>query len=93
MNILHLTHTDINCDSRILKEMISVANSNSNYTVEGIGIERNEKRDSSTNKKIIIHSLKLKSRGWKKLPNLIKKIFILIEFYVKLFFIAKKIKT
>lgn len=92
MNILHLTHTDINSDSRILKEMTSIANSNSKYLVEGIGIERNEKRDSSTIKNIIIHSLKLKSRSWKKLPNLIKHILILIEFYIKLFFLAKKLK-
>ena len=66
MNILHLTHTDINSDSRILKEMLSIANSNNTYNVQGIGIERNEDRNSNTTENITIHSLKLRTRNWKK---------------------------
>jgi glycosyltransferase involved in cell wall biosynthesis len=92
MNILHLTHTDINADSRILKEMLSIADSNSTYCVEGIGIARDEKRDSTTTKNITIHALQLKSRSWKRLPRFIRYIAILIEFYIKLFLLAKKIK-
>ena len=32
-NVLHLTHTDINSDSRILKEMKCVANISDDYRV------------------------------------------------------------
>jgi glycosyltransferase involved in cell wall biosynthesis len=92
MNILHLTHTDINSDSRILKEMLSIANSNNTYNVQGIGIERNEDRNSNTTENITIHSLKLRSRNWKKLPNILRHILILIEFYIKLFSFSKKLK-
>lgn len=92
MNILHLTHTDINSDSRILKEMLSIANSNNTYNVQGIGIERNEDRNSNTTENITIHSLKLRSRNWKKLPNILRHILTLIEFYIKLFLFSKKLK-
>ena len=92
MNILHLTHTDINSDSRILKEMLSIANYNNAYNVQGIGIERNEDRNSNTIENITIHSLKLRSRNWKKLPNIFRHILTLIEFYIKLFLFSKKLK-
>jgi glycosyltransferase involved in cell wall biosynthesis len=92
MNVLHLTHTDIKCDSRILKEMQSISKSNNKYYVQGVGMERNEDRNSSTFDSITIHSLEIKSRKWTILPNTIKHIFILIEFYIKLFILALKLK-
>ena len=42
MNVLHLTHTDINSDSRILKEMLAIAKSSANYKVNGIGVNLDE---------------------------------------------------
>ncbi len=42
MNILHLTHTDINSDSRILQEINSIARSNSIYHISGFSIIENK---------------------------------------------------
>ncbi len=92
MNILHLTHTDINSDSRILKEMSSLANSNKEYELYGIGIFRDKNRYSSTIDKLNIYSLKLKSRNINFFPTTLKHFFILIEFYFKLIVTANKIK-
>ena len=37
MNILHLTHTDINADSRIIKEMKSLSKEE-HYNIYGVGV-------------------------------------------------------
>ena len=92
INILHLTHTDIISDSRILKEMQCLSKSNKDYKLFGIGIDRNEDRKSTMIQNLEIYSLNLKTRKWVILPNSIKHIFTLIEFYIKLIYIAIKIK-
>ena len=92
MNILHLTHTDIKADSRILKEMQSIAKSNKNYNVQGIGIDRREDRNSNSLEKINIYSLEIKTREWPIFPKLLKHFFILCEFYTKLLIRSLKLK-
>jgi hypothetical protein len=69
MNILHLTHTDITSDSRILKEMFSLANADDRYKVHGIGVTLDEGSAKTKNiEKLYIDSIILKTRQWRKLP-------------------------
>lgn len=57
MNILQLTHTDISKDSRILKEIKSLAR-NKDYIIEGLGIELN---DDSAEAEINLQNVKIRS--------------------------------
>jgi len=94
MNILHLTHTDINSDSRILKEMNSIAHSNDLFRVSGIGVTLDEgaSHTGSANKRLHIYSIVLQSRKLTFLPKVIRHIFTLFELTFKMFFKAIKIK-
>jgi len=92
MNILHLTHTDIKADSRILKEMQSIAKSNKSYNLQGIGIDRREDRNSNSLEKISIYSLEIKTRKWSIFPKIMKHFFILCEFYTKLLILSLRLK-
>lgn len=93
INILHLTHTDIKSDSRILKEMQSLATV-ANYKVSGIGIHKIEELDRKSNlvDNIEIYSLDIKSRKWKFLPSFVRHTLTLVEFYFKLFVLSLKLK-
>lgn len=93
MNILHLTHTDINSDSRILKEMQSLAKSNDAYNVRGIGV-RFDTQDQNTNNVdgIDIYSIVLRSRKWTFLPRGLRHSCSLIELTSKMFFKSLKLK-
>jgi glycosyltransferase involved in cell wall biosynthesis len=93
MNILHLTHTDINSDSRILKEMNCMAKYNSNYRVSGIGVSLDEELHKINNQKLLhIDSIKLKSRYWRKLPIIIRHSLSLIELTFKMLYKTIKLK-
>lgn len=93
MNILHLTHTDIITDSRILKEMQSIASSDQNYSVKGIGVSLDEGSMSTSNiDNIEINSIILRSRGWTLLPKLFRHSASLIELTSKMLFKAIKSK-
>jgi len=94
MNILHLTHTDINSDSRILKEMNSIAHSNDFFIVSGIGVTLDEgaSHTDSINKRLHIYSIVLQSRKLTFLPKVIRHIFTLFELTFKMFFKAMKLK-
>lgn len=93
MNILHLTHTDINSDSRILKEMNSIANMNSNINVSGIGVRLDEEmHKTKENCKIDIYSIRLKSRNWRFLPTVIRHSCSLIELTLKMVYKALILK-
>lgn len=76
--VLHLTHTDIRSDSRILKEM-TVLNKNG-YDVFGIGAKLDEgsKLGNQNNNKIV--SLNLVCRSFKKLPKAVRHILVILEF-------------
>ena len=54
MNILHLTHTDINSDSRILKEMNSIADNFINTNVKGIGVKIDEEKNNCRGEEVEI---------------------------------------
>lgn len=92
MNILHLTHTDIKSDSRILKEMQSLKKLNNEFKIYGIGIERSDNRNSSTIENIEIESLIIRSRYWRKIPKILMHVLALIEFYSKILLYGLKVK-
>lgn len=93
MNILHLTHTDINSDSRILKEMNSIADNFINTNVKGIGVKLDEEsHKSEENPKLEIYDISLKSRNWKFLPTVVRHFCSLIELTSKMIFKALKLK-
>ncbi|NKQ41717.1 MAG: glycosyltransferase family 4 protein [Sulfurovum sp.] len=93
MNILHLTQTDIKSDSRILKEMNSIATLNSTYEVSGIGVILNRGEKHTNNKdNLDIYSIILKSREWRFLPRVIRHTCSLVELTFKMFYKAKKLQ-
>lgn len=80
---LHLSHTDIDSDSRILKEMGVLADAG--YSVSGIGVcieEGAKKSDISLNANIV--SISLRSRNFTFLPKTIRHIASLFELVVKM---------
>ena len=93
MNILHLTHTDINFDSRILKEMQSIAKSNNTFTVSGIGVIRNEAVEYKNNvDNISIYSIVLRTRKWKFLPEIARHICSFFELSIKVTLKSHKLR-
>ncbi|HPM48802.1 MAG: glycosyltransferase family 4 protein [Methylotenera sp.] len=88
---LHLSHTDIVHDSRILKEM--KAAENSGYQVSGIGIKLTEgTRDSKYFDQSKIISIPLFVKKWTFLPKPLRHLLTLIEFLFRSFFKAVKVK-
>lgn len=80
---LHLTHTDIESDSRILKEMNALRDAG--YFVQGIGIvleEGSKKTESYLKEKI--ESIHLLSRKWMFPPRTLRHICSLLELIVKM---------
>ena len=93
MNILHLTHTDINSDSRILKEMQSISTYSSKYKVSGIGVTLDEEQHKTKkDNEIDIYSINLISRKWRFLPTILRHSCSLIELTSKMLFKAIKLK-
>lgn len=93
MNILHLAHTDINSDSRILKEMNSIANAYNEIKVSGIGVRLDEESHKvQENEKLEIYSITLKSRNWRFLPTVVRHSCSLIELTSKMIFKALKLQ-
>ena len=82
MKILHLSHTDIATDSRILKELKSLNKVASD--ILGIGIDLNEgARKPESSLGFSIFSLKLRARHFTVLPSTLRHISILVEFFIK----------
>ena len=44
-NIIHLSHTDIRYDSRIIKEMLALSKAYPSYRIQGLGIKLSENED------------------------------------------------
>lgn len=79
--ILHLTHTEIPSDSRILKEMESAYNNG--YEVHGIGIKLNETTKQMNSKNLHITTLKLFSKKLSFFPDPIRHLLTFAEFLTK----------
>lgn len=93
MNILHLTHTDINSDSRILKEMGCLFNCFDGSRIIGIGVQLDEELHKTKSKNSFeIFSVQLISRKWRKLPAVIRHTLCLLELTFKMVISAVKVK-
>jgi glycosyltransferase involved in cell wall biosynthesis len=92
MNVLHLTHTDINSDSRILKELESLSK-NKKVRITALGVHMNE--ENKKYKKIEhvkIYSINLNSRKLIFFPAFIKHSLSVIELTLKMIFNSFKAK-
>lgn len=84
INVLHLSHTDIRYDSRILKEMTALAQSSHDYRLYGIGISMDEGNALSSQARALeIHSLEINSKNLTYLPKIVRHILTLIELVIK----------
>ncbi len=84
MRILHLSHTDINFDSRILKEIRSIAHKD--RAVLGIGVS-NKNISSSQEGKLSnfeIESVRSYSRNLSILPKLFKNTLVVAEITIRM---------
>ena len=95
LKVLHLTHTDINKDPRIIKS-IKAIDKLSWIEVYGIGIQDSShySRRFETKDSIDINSITLKlfSKKLTFLPNILRHLFTLLEFFLRSFFIINKFK-
>lgn len=83
--ILHLSHTDISSDSRILKELTALTNSDVGFCVTAIGIH--DLRESHKSKDFVgfkLSQINLWSRQWRLLPDVIRHAFSVLELLVKM---------
>ena len=85
MKILHLSHTNINSDSRILKEMNSI--SNEDRVVLGIGVSNDDISLSEETELIYyeIDSVVAFSRKLIFLPKLLMNVLVVIEITFRMF--------
>lgn len=92
MNILHLTHTDIRVDSRILKELSALQNAGC-YRLHAIGIAEHGEV-SSLNE---LHGAKVKSirlwcRSARWVPASVRHVLVLIEMLIRVLIAAWPIR-
>lgn len=89
--ILHLTHTDISSDSRIIKEMKAL--NDEGYQVSGLGITLEEEEHKSLlNFSGEVKSISLASRRMDFLPRTIRHTLSLFELIAKMLPLAVKQK-
>jgi len=88
---LHLTHTDIETDARILKEMGVLAEAG--YEISGLGIELEEgAAKSAIAFKANIHAIRLSSRQLKFMPRILRHVLSMCELMFKMLPQAIRIK-
>lgn len=81
--ILHITHTQIDSDSRILKEMASLASAG--YQVSGLGVTLDEgAKRSAISFKADIYAIQLRSRWLTFLPRTLRHVASLCELVAKM---------
>lgn len=91
--ILHITHTDIRFDNRIIKEIVALSTYNE-FKVWGVGMSLDEgsAENSLNNIKAEIITLKVRSRKIKYLPKLVRHILTFFELMINVFKLFRKIK-
>jgi glycosyltransferase involved in cell wall biosynthesis len=88
--VLHISHTDIRTDSRILKEMRSAQIEG--YHIFGIGIDTGEQETSSDAEHLTITSIRLLSQRLRYIPKILRHFLTFIELYIKAISICFKLK-
>ncbi len=83
MNLLHLTHTDVKTDSRILKELNALGGLTS-YQLYVIGVaEEAATGGVSIHDGVTITLVNLRSRTWRMLPQIFRLILVYVEMLLK----------
>lgn len=92
VRILHLTHTDICSDNRILKEIAGLAEI-SYFQLHGVGIlQRQGGGDTRIAFQATIVSLDLATRKLRFLPHFLRHLLVALEMTIRLFFQGLKIQ-
>ena len=89
-SIIHITHTDPLKDSRILNLAESIEEIDTNNRQYIIGLKKKNSFKKFKSKKII--SLKIYSRFLPRSLSLLKFLFVVFEFNIRVFFLTLKIK-
>lgn len=77
--ILHLSHTDIRCDARILKELDTLRTLRA-VRVEAIGVDHDEGAAAASQPaEVRIDALALRTRGWRRLHGALRHALNLLE--------------
>jgi glycosyltransferase involved in cell wall biosynthesis len=92
MKILHLTHTDLRFDNRILKELMVLSDLD-HYNVFALGVFSQEEAAYAPNiLRADVKNIKLFLNYFFFIPRSIRYFFILIEISIRFFFNSLKIK-
>lgn len=87
-HILHLTHTDILFDNRILKEMLALAELPDSQVV-GVGLRQaTGAKEASVPSQVQIVSLDLVSSKWRYIYSPIRHILVAIEMMIRLLLVG-----
>ena len=92
MIILHLTHTDTRNDSRILKELVALAD-NRKYDLICIGVNSDEgalKSENPLNANLISINILTKLPKW--IPSPIRHSLIFLELFLRMMYLGVKLK-
>ena len=91
MNILHITHTHVKTDSRILKEISALAESGFKVSAIGSNADKSNNGEGSINNVNIIE-INIWSRKLKIRPKFLKHALSVLELSLKIVSIAIKLK-
>lgn len=83
-SIIHISHTDVRCDARILKEIEAVSVLD-DVKVIAFGVDHDEgAAHSSVPSGVRIETIALRSRNWRWLHGAVRHAFNLIELFARL---------
>lgn len=85
LNILHLSQTDITCDSRILKEMDALVGDKRVICGIGVALSDHKEKPTPSFPNFKIESIELMCRRIKFIPDIFKKTLVVLEITVKMF--------
>lgn len=90
---LHLTHTDIRSDSRVLKELEAISSEFQHNSILGVGvIDQREEHKGDIDLSVNIKLVRLLSRKLRFLPGVIRHTLTLLELTVKMVYVGLKNK-
>ena len=89
--IVHISHTDINFDNRILKEMATLANVE-NFYVHGVGVIENEDRVYKPNHGLNVDTVSLASKKFTFFPRPLRYFLNYVEAFFKFLPLLIKLK-
>ncbi len=85
--VVHLTHTDIEIDSRILKELESLAETGE-YSVTGFGVKTGSKKILNDSLELRLINISLFSRKLSWLPDIARHMITMIEITIRFVFMG-----